>query len=149
MYVPDFRSRVQFTRKNSWHHLLYTSLPTPLFNTTYCNREVVFSSIGYVDNLANNLPRCGRHPHGRGSNKWCLWSLDVPGVNICEFRGSSAITNLFTILHAMRTRAERESAKAGPSPIITNRNAHTPHPSCVIHQSIVRFATLLCLALDA
>ena len=52
---PDFRSRAQFTCKNSWHHLLDTSLPTPLFNMINHDREVVFPSIGYVDNLANNL----------------------------------------------------------------------------------------------
>jgi hypothetical protein len=74
------------------------------YDISYCNRELVFSSIGYVDNLANNLPRCGRHPHGRGSNKWCLSSSDVPGVDICDFRGCSAITNLFMILHANASR---------------------------------------------
>lgn len=35
--------------------LLDTSLPTPLFNMSFYDREVVFPSIGYVDNLANNL----------------------------------------------------------------------------------------------
>ena len=113
----------------------------------YHDQEVVFPSIGYVDNLANNL-------------------RDVAGILMAEARTNRTcgrcmfLEQTSTIFeeavqlqiysrHFTQTRAERESAKAGPSPTITNRNAHTPHLSCVIHQPITCFGTLLCLALHS
>lgn len=51
--------------------LLDSSLPTPPFNMSFYDREVVFPSIGYVDNLANNL-------------------RDVPGVLMAKARPNGA-----------------------------------------------------------
>ena len=85
MSVPDFRLRVQFTEKivASFRHL-----PPETETETSC-----FFSISYAGNLTINLCEVA------GILMVEARTMGVPGADSSNFRGSSAITDFFTILH--------------------------------------------------
>ena len=94
--------------------LLDSSLPTPPFNMSFYDREVVFPSIGYVDNLANNLRDVAgilmAEARTNGACSRCMF-LEQTSANF-----EKAVQLQIYSRYFMQTRAERESAKSWPTP---------------------------------